>query len=156
MASVDAAPGPSARLASCSICASPSSIYTCPRCSRPTCSLPCSKSHKDRFSCSGARDRAAFVPMKQFGWGQLMTDYGYLEEVGRGVQTAQRETEKRERTGDVKHQAKVKGKMRELVRRAEGQGVELVLMPVGMARRSKNKTGWHPKYVFRLQFYSMV
>ncbi|RKP06458.1 hypothetical protein THASP1DRAFT_10426, partial [Thamnocephalis sphaerospora] len=40
--------------------------YRCPRCGWRTCSLPCSRTHKQATGCSGQRDRTKYVPMKQF------------------------------------------------------------------------------------------
>ncbi|KAF9076478.1 hypothetical protein BDP27DRAFT_1313405 [Rhodocollybia butyracea] len=69
----------------CSVCNARYAIYTCPRCKLRTCSLPCSSSHKITTNCSGERDKAAFVTMRDYSWGTLMSDYTYLEEVGRKV-----------------------------------------------------------------------
>ncbi|KAG2118977.1 uncharacterized protein F5147DRAFT_564851 [Suillus discolor] len=76
------ASGSSTRL--CALC-STAARYTCPRCSTPTCSLPCSRTHKSRTGCSGERNKAAYVQMNAYGWGTMMRDYCFLEEVGRKV-----------------------------------------------------------------------
>lgn len=70
----------------CVICEKNVAIYTCPRCSTRTCSLICSTGHKTRGEgCSGIRNKAAYVPMNQYGYMALMDDYVYLEDVGRKV-----------------------------------------------------------------------
>ncbi|KAG2158899.1 uncharacterized protein EDB93DRAFT_430239 [Suillus bovinus] len=76
------ASGSSTRL--CALCSTPAR-YTCPRCSTPTCSLPCSRTHKSNTGCSGERNKAAYVQMNAYGWGTMMRDYCFLEEVGRKV-----------------------------------------------------------------------
>ncbi|KAG1874672.1 hypothetical protein DFJ58DRAFT_650328 [Suillus subalutaceus] len=76
------ASGSSTRL--CALCSTPAR-YTCPRCSTPTCSLPCSRTHKSKTGCSGERNKAAYVQMNAYGWGPMMRDYCFLEEVGRKV-----------------------------------------------------------------------
>ncbi|KAF9246992.1 hypothetical protein BU15DRAFT_38523 [Melanogaster broomeanus] len=35
--------------------------------------------------CTGERNKAQYVPMNAYGWGTMMRDYCYLEEVGRSV-----------------------------------------------------------------------
>ncbi|KAG1753806.1 uncharacterized protein EDB91DRAFT_1215231 [Suillus paluster] len=76
------ASGSSTRL--CARCSTPAR-YTCPGCSTPTCSLPCSRAHKSETGCSGERNKAAYVQMNAYGWGTMMRDYCFLEEVGRKV-----------------------------------------------------------------------
>lgn len=68
----------------CAFCSNPSK-YTCPRCHTHTCSLACSQSHKTSTGCSGVRDKAAYIPMNKYGWGSMMDDYCFLEDVGRKV-----------------------------------------------------------------------
>ena len=70
----------------CAICARNVAIYTCPRCSTRTCSLICSTSHKNAGEgCSGIRNKAAYIPMNQYGYMALVDDYTFLEDVGRKV-----------------------------------------------------------------------
>ncbi|BEI83177.1 hypothetical protein CcaverHIS002_0310450 [Cutaneotrichosporon cavernicola] len=68
----------------CSICKSPAK-YTCPRCAARSCSLPCSKAHKEKKGCSGVRDPAAFVPLAKFTQGTWDGDYAWLESTRRQV-----------------------------------------------------------------------
>ncbi|THH27280.1 hypothetical protein EUX98_g6899 [Antrodiella citrinella] len=57
-----------------------------------TCSLSCSTQHKSLGAgCSGVRNKAAYVPMNQYGYMALMDDYTFLEEVGRKVTEAGKE-----------------------------------------------------------------
>jgi hypothetical protein len=37
--------------------------------------------------CSGVRDRAAYIPMNAYGWGTMMDDYVFLEDIGRLVES---------------------------------------------------------------------
>src|SRR5882757_1764314 len=77
--------------------------YTCPRCSLQTCSAACSSLHKRQTGCTGERDKVKYVPMKEYGYGALMSDYVYLEDVGRSVQEWGREI------GKGKYQATERG-----------------------------------------------
>ncbi|KIK92470.1 hypothetical protein PAXRUDRAFT_829918 [Paxillus rubicundulus Ve08.2h10] len=71
-------------LGNCALCTAPAR-YRCPRCMIPTCSLPCSRKHKQDTGCTGERNKVQYVPMNTYGWGEMMRDYCYLEEVGRQV-----------------------------------------------------------------------
>jgi hypothetical protein len=48
------------------MCEEHNAIYTCPRCERKTCSLPCARRHRKEFDCNGIRDRAKYIPVKEF------------------------------------------------------------------------------------------
>ncbi|RWW24342.1 hypothetical protein GW17_00011373 [Ensete ventricosum] len=50
----------------CEECGSNPWKYRCPGCSILTCSLPCVKSHKERTSCTGKRNRTEFVRLSHF------------------------------------------------------------------------------------------
>src|ERR1700689_5122991 len=69
----------------CLVCLSRVAVYTCPRCSIRTCSLPCSTTHKTRTGCSGVRDKTKFVPMNRYTYGTMMDDYVFLEDMSRRV-----------------------------------------------------------------------
>ncbi|KAH8105940.1 hypothetical protein BXZ70DRAFT_886772 [Cristinia sonorae] len=85
-------PSASAPTPLCAICTAEPAKYTCPRCKLRSCSLPCSNQHKVLGEgCSGIRNKAAYVPMNQYGYMALMNDYTFLEEVGRKVNEVGRE-----------------------------------------------------------------
>ncbi|KAJ6627552.1 hypothetical protein B0H10DRAFT_2210459 [Mycena sp. CBHHK59/15] len=84
MATAESSPSVTTR-PPCTVCNRRLAIYTCPRCATRTCSLPCASTHKAGAGCSGERDRAAYVPMNCYGWGTMMDDYAFLEDVGRRV-----------------------------------------------------------------------
>lgn len=128
--------------------------YTCPGCSARTCSLPCSTTHKTSSSCSGQRDRAAYVSREQYGYVDLMEDYRFLEDVSRRmgettkvVKEAQRSLPRSQATRAASRGGRGAG---QAGRGGPGEGlrrmamatceVELVLLPVGMAKREANKT----------------
>ena len=50
----------------CEVCAENPYKYTCPGCEKMTCSLPCSKKHKQDTGCNGKRDRLKFVSLQEF------------------------------------------------------------------------------------------
>ncbi|KAF9028552.1 hypothetical protein BDZ89DRAFT_1066027 [Hymenopellis radicata] len=113
------------RQAICPICRLKPTKYTCPGCSTPTCSLSCSKGHKSQTGCSGQRNKAAYVPMNKYGWGQMMDDYTYLEDVGR------RSSEWKDKSKDHASFKKGKGKREALKSYLETQGIHMELLPWG-------------------------
>ncbi|XP_022652052.1 box C/D snoRNA protein 1-like [Varroa destructor] len=73
----------------CAVCHK-TARYSCPRCSLRTCSLGCVKTHKKQTGCDGVRDRAGFIPMSRFTDLDLLSDYRFLEESARMVDSAVR------------------------------------------------------------------
>jgi hypothetical protein len=63
------------------ICMSNEHKYKCPRCVMLTCSLGCSKEHKEKFQCSGVRDHVATlnVKMNDFTLGTLRRDLQFMD-----------------------------------------------------------------------------
>lgn len=142
----------------CTLCATPSR-YKCPRCATPTCSLPCSRKHKEDTRCVGERDKAQYVPMNAYGWGTMMRDYCYLEEVGRKVSDwgseivrggymenigASRAASGRKFTSGRKPTA---GKSKRDVLKAhlETLDIDVELLPAGMERRNLNQSTFDQK-----------
>ncbi|RIA87422.1 hypothetical protein C1645_777331 [Glomus cerebriforme] len=64
--------------------------YICPNCNFHSCSLECCKSHKEKYSCDGIRSKVKFVPIEQYGYEDLMSDYVFLEDVSRTIDSAHR------------------------------------------------------------------
>ncbi|WVQ97127.1 hypothetical protein IAU59_004237 [Kwoniella sp. CBS 9459] len=149
----------------CVICSNPPK-YTCPRCATKTCSLPCSKTHKTRDECSGVRDPAAFVSLKEYGQGAWSDDYKWLEEGrrkvggwGQGIKveevpastSSSNNTFNRNGRGDRDRQllrnrrGKKMGKVDGLKRELEKRGCSVQFMPEGMAKRKMNQSSWNPK-----------
>lgn len=50
----------------CAVCGSTAARYRCPGCDVRSCSLACSKAHKESSGCSGKRDRLKFVSLQEF------------------------------------------------------------------------------------------
>ncbi|WVQ85317.1 hypothetical protein IAT38_007482 [Cryptococcus sp. DSM 104549] len=157
--------GPSRPSPACIICSSPSK-YTCPRCALRTCSLPCSRTHKERDACSGVRDPAKFVPLKEYGQGVWSDDYRWLEEgrrkaagwgegvkveeVNPGGTTRGRGRGRGGRGGGSRGEVNTRSgrggsKMDGLRRELEKKGCKVELMPEGMGRKKLNQSSWNPK-----------
>ncbi|KAK8865814.1 hypothetical protein IAR55_000961 [Kwoniella newhampshirensis] len=154
-------PAPTSSLAAdpnqCAICSQPAK-YTCPRCSRRTCSLPCSRTHKARDSCSGVRDPAKYVPLKEYGQGAWSDDYRWLEEGrrkvggwGEGVKVEEissgpgrggmRAGSRGGGPGGHRRSNRSDGLRKELAQR----GCEVSFMPEGMGRKKANQSSWNPR-----------
>ncbi|KAF9948088.1 hypothetical protein BGZ72_009963 [Mortierella alpina] len=84
----------SSDVVNCEVCGKVTAKYKCPGCFCQTCSLQCSKQHKLDTTCSGVRSRIHFVERKQYTEQDMMSDYNFLEEVGRTVDNAARENVK--------------------------------------------------------------
>ncbi|KAF9943325.1 hypothetical protein BGZ67_000003 [Mortierella alpina] len=84
----------SSDVVNCEVCGKVTAKYKCPGCFCQTCSLQCSKQHKLDTTCSGVRSRIHFVERKQYSEQDMMSDYNFLEEVGRTVDNAARENVK--------------------------------------------------------------
>ncbi|KAI0650337.1 hypothetical protein C8Q79DRAFT_902962 [Trametes meyenii] len=147
----------------CSVCQANAAIYTCPRCNVRTCSLPCSTQHKTTGEgCSGIRNKAAYVPMNQYGYMALMNDYTFLEEMGRKVGDWGREIVRGGYTagfvGGTKGAVGMRGRGRGrgrggvhgkpaskrdvLKMQLDFRDIELELLPNGMERRTLNQSTW--------------
>ncbi|KAG2339899.1 hypothetical protein BDR05DRAFT_891068 [Suillus weaverae] len=143
----------------CALCSTPAR-YTCPRCSTPTCSLPCSRTHKSNTGCSGERNKAAYVQMNAYGWGTMMRDYCFLEEVGRkvsgwGGEIAREGYATNARVKDTRGRGGARGRGRGGRGTSKGGGsskrdllkahlddldIEMDVLPVGMQRRRVNQS----------------
>ncbi len=75
----------------CSICHQNPIKYTCPRCSTRTCSLSCCLQHKKTLNCNGQRDKTSFKPLATMNDLDLLSDYRFLEEVNRQIETSKRD-----------------------------------------------------------------
>ena len=132
----------------CALCSSPSR-YTCPRCSLRTCSAPCSRSHKLKFTCSGERDPAKFINLRDVGPRIWAEDYRWLEEGRRKVAAwgeglppssdGRREGQDGKR-GQGGQGVRMEGLRAELRRR----GCLVDFMPFGMRRKQLNQSTWLP------------
>ncbi|KAJ7068018.1 hypothetical protein C8F01DRAFT_1116568 [Mycena amicta] len=120
--------------------------YTCPRCSTPTCSLPCSRTHKTRSQCSGERDKAAYVPMNKYSWGTMMDDYVFLEDLGRkvgdwGSEIARGKFQARGR-GRGRPVPAGRSKRDVLKMQLDALDIDMDVLPAGMERHKQNQSVW--------------
>ena len=147
----------------CIICHTQPPRYTCPRCYAKTCSVSCSHAHKVAMACSGIRDRTGYVPMNSYGWGAMMDDYVFLEDVGRVVEShgalIAKEGLNRAVNGslgsggaeEVPHrQSRASGKSkREVLQMQLGfKTIRMDLLPEGMQRQRSNKSRFDNRYAF--------
>ncbi|KAF7353031.1 Box C/D snoRNA protein 1 [Mycena venus] len=136
----------------CTVCNHRYAIYTCPRCATRTCSLPCSSAHKARTACSGERDKAAYVPMNRYGWGTMMDDYAFLEDVGRkvgdwGSEIARGKFQAAGSGNDrgARGRGRGGGGSRARGMQLEARDIEMDILPAGMERHKVNQSTWDTK-----------
>lgn len=156
---------------SCAVCNSAYTKYTCPRCELKSCSLACSTAHKQSTGCSGLRNKAAYVPMNAYGYGALMNDYVFLEEIGRQVEGWGREITRGGIMRGLAAGRAVRGMRGSASGRGRGRGgawmsrqkmdrrsflamqlgfrdVDMDVLPQGMERAKRNQSHWDSKYGF--------
>ncbi|WWC86087.1 uncharacterized protein L201_000958 [Kwoniella dendrophila CBS 6074] len=146
----------------CVVCYTPPK-YTCPRCSKRTCSLECSKKHKSMDECNGIRDPTSFVPLNQYGQGVWSDDYKWLEEGRRKVigwgenvkieeikSTSSNNIIRRNNNNDRNQKIKRNHhhhhqKSDLLKRELQKRNCQIDFMPNGMEKRNINQSSWNPK-----------
>ncbi|KAI5894266.1 uncharacterized protein SCHCODRAFT_02577122 [Schizophyllum commune H4-8] len=142
----------------CAICKQKVAIYTCPRCCLRSCSLQCSTTHKSTSGCSGQRDKAKYIPLKEYGYGALMDDYTFLEDIGRHVGDWGKEIAKQgltaaSSTGVARGMARMRGGNRKqggrqsakrdvLKMQLEAHDIDIDFLPSGMERKKLNQSTW--------------
>lgn len=95
-------------------------------------SLICVKKHKSEHSCSGIRDKAAFIAREDFDDNVMMSDYSFLENAGRLADTVSNKNSRKQ----LRTQAML------LLKNSQHSGVRLHLMPVGLSKRTENSS-WY-------------
>ncbi|KAM6458616.1 box C/D snoRNA protein 1 [Liasis olivaceus] len=133
----------------CELCNTEAAKYRCPRCMTYSCSLACVKKHKALSSCNGIREKAAFVSMNEFGNLTLLSDYRFLEDVGRLADRSARDA--------ISHKPKSNRFVNFLRNRARRHKICLQTLPIGFTKRRENSTFysnkeqkfyWHLKLIF--------
>ncbi|XP_040983675.1 box C/D snoRNA protein 1 isoform X5 [Aquila chrysaetos chrysaetos] len=133
----------------CETCSEEEAKYRCPRCMKYSCSLLCVKKHKLALSCNGVRDKTAFVSVNEFTDLNLLSDYRFLEDVGRTADAAARHP--------TMHSPTTKKLLCCLRNKARKCNIDLRTLPVGFTKRRENSTTfncmenkfyWHLKLVF--------
>ncbi|XP_027729734.1 box C/D snoRNA protein 1 isoform X2 [Vombatus ursinus] len=136
-------------MSSCETCGTEEAKYRCPRCMKCSCSLACVKKHKTELTCNGIREKTAFVSLKQFTEINLLSDYRFLEDVGRSADYIARDIFlKRPSTNRILNYMK---------NRARRHNIDLRILPIGFTKRRENSTVfdrkeqrfyWHLKLLF--------
>ncbi|NXO55845.1 BCD1 protein, partial [Aramus guarauna] len=133
----------------CETCSKEEAKYRCPRCMKYSCSLLCVKKHKLALSCNGVRDKTAFISVNDFTDLNLLSDYRFLEDVGRTADAAARHP--------TMHSPTTKKLLYCLRNKARKCNIDLRTLPVGFTKRRENTTTfncmekkfyWHLKLVF--------
>lgn len=107
--------------------------YRCPACDMRTCSLACTKAHKQEKACTGKRSRTEMVTLSDFTERQLLSDYKFLEEAARLHDVAQRSEAPRPAR-------QLPLGLQNFVDEAQRRGIKYELLPPGMQRRKQNSS----------------
>ncbi|KAI8319140.1 hypothetical protein GQ54DRAFT_299579 [Martensiomyces pterosporus] len=154
---------PAAASTKCEQCTAAEAKYKCPGCMVRTCSLACSKKHKELTGCTGQRDRTKFIKRAEYDANTLMSDYGFLQDLARdhtnlicdakeqgiagntnkrGYQPRQNKTSGGSSDGGPPGAA-LNRAQKNIVARAKAQReVQIRYMSPGMQRHQQNKTLW--------------
>ncbi|NWX09239.1 BCD1 protein, partial [Caloenas nicobarica] len=133
----------------CETCSEEEAKYRCPRCMKYSCSLLCVKKHKLAQSCNGVRNKTAFVSVNEFTDLNLLSDYRFLEDVGRTADAAARHP--------TVHSPTTKKLLYCLRNKARKCNIDLRTLPIGFTKRRENSTTfnfmekkfyWHLKLIF--------
>ena len=81
--------------------------------------------------------------MNKYGWGQMMGDYTYLEDLGR--RSAEWKGKSKDGNASFK---RGRGKREILQLQLQALGIDMELLPLGMSRRKLNQSTWDVKCVF--------
>ena len=139
------------RLGDCAVCdAGVPAKYRCPGCAVVSCSLACSKRHKQvGEGCSGKRKVAEFKDIRDFTDADLVSDYRFLEDALLEKDRAKRWRPQFRPGSDAAARADRAPAATKtvdlLTRKAADRGVQLFCMPDGMARRVANTTFYDRK-----------
>ncbi|KAH6943991.1 hypothetical protein HPB50_001147 [Hyalomma asiaticum] len=137
----------------CLQCGKPSK-YCCPKCSARSCSLPCVKQHKKIGECDGIRDKTAYIPLDGFTDLDLLSDYRFLEESARIVDSVCRT---KPALGVYPQQKTLPGFLHKFQAECRRRGTVLKLLPRCFTKRQENKSQynfrerciyWHMAWVF--------
>lgn len=117
----------------CEICLENEHKYTCPACSKKTCSLKCCQTHKQLSKCTGVRDKTKFVKISEFSERELLSDYSFLEEQSRLIDSTKRDNLKRkyDATSSMEYMRRLAFKQAK---------INLKYMPKHSTKRTANKT----------------
>eukprot|EP00941_MAST-03F_sp_MAST-3F-sp1_P005335 g5335.t1 len=156
----------------CSVCNKNPKKYRCPRCNCETCSLKCVKKHKAEAGCSGKRNKTAFVELRDMDDRQFTSDYHFVQDIDRTVDTSKRvmnksfgghiryakkgkaKTDKKKGVQDANEKQTVEeertripdrlpSRVYRFKKEALQRGVDLRLMQHGMERRKSNTSQFH-------------
>ncbi|KAG6378499.1 hypothetical protein JVT61DRAFT_12760 [Boletus reticuloceps] len=115
--------------------------------------------HKQDTGCTGERDKVQYVPMNAYGWGTMMRDYCYLEDVGRKVSECGNDIVRGGYMGNTgaskaasmhkfsrgRKSTTGRSKRDALRNYLETLGIDVEFLPAGMERRHLNQSTFDQK-----------
>ncbi|KAJ3409472.1 hypothetical protein HDV05_004435 [Chytridiales sp. JEL 0842] len=148
----------------CDGCKLQKAKYKCPACLFPSCSLACSKSHKDTTGCSGVRCKTNYVPISKYTENDFMSgmrnsvtlamgiqlnsprshlcpDYCFLEDAHRIADNATRQNMKSKPVEN----SKLSQKQKMLQKQCNARKISIRFAPNGLQRRNSNHSYYNTK-----------
>ncbi|CAG8434800.1 11758_t:CDS:2 [Ambispora gerdemannii] len=128
---------PPLSLTKCQGCNVSTAKYKCPRCRFRTCSLACSRKHKEIAKCNGIRSKTHYVPRENYGYQELMLDYTYLEGVSRTIDVSERSLPEKYNS-DADRESHKRYHQDLVYKAAHRRGINYFSMHRGMKRNQMN------------------
>jgi len=125
----------------CDICGTDGK-YKCPRCDTRSCSVKCSKQHKEISGCDGVRKKVTYVGKDKFTDLDLVQDFRILESATNAIDKFRRDETKKFTNQSCEGYVapRISFKKRKLLTEAGRRGVHLKYLPDNFARRKENNT----------------
>ncbi|CAI8045280.1 Box C/D snoRNA protein 1 [Geodia barretti] len=117
----------------CESCGVERGRYKCPGCGVRSCSVQCVKRHKTERRCEGKRSNTNYVSLSEFTTSHLLSDYYFLEEAGRMIDSAHRGLQNIGRDTRERRQ-----RLQRVRTAARKRGISLQLCPQGMVKHQAN------------------
>lgn len=137
----------------CALCHIEQPKYRCPACDTRTCSLICSKKHRDQANCPGSSlDPAKFISSEKLKSDSrfLNKDYDFLQSLDRRVSLGKSDLTKTISKFNARQQISKFRNSKNSKKSVIRNGVTVINLPLGMHRAMVNKSGWNKK---RNNFY---
>lgn len=127
----------------CQVCSLEPKKYKCPACEVQTCSVECSKKHKQLYKCIGQVDSTKYIKRTEMNSVTLDRDYNFLQNMSRKITLGKRDVEELVPSSRAKR----------LRSKKVVAGVEVISAPVGLHRSKVNRSSWNKR---KRQFYWTV
>lgn len=122
----------------CQICTINPSKYNCPKCAIKSCSLACSRKHKEAMQCDGKREKNNFIKRKEMNLKTVFSDSLFLQEIRSSVACGT--IVGRGRVQEKHHHQGAINNLKQIVKHASLNNCAVKIAPVGLKRARSNQS----------------